>query len=83
MSGEQKLTGPNLANGVPLADLEDGKMIVGHANGEPVLLVRQGGQVFAVGATCTHYSGPLGEGLLVDGTVRCPWHHACFDLRSG
>ena len=58
-------------------------MIVGHANGEPVLLARQGGHVFAVGATCTHYSGPLGEGLLVDGTVRCPWHHACFDLRSG
>jgi apoptosis-inducing factor 3 len=83
MSGEQKLTGPNLAKGVPLAGLEDDKMIVGHANGEPVLLARQGGQVFAVGATCTHYSGPLGEGLLVDGAVRCPWHHACFDLRSG
>ena len=65
MSGEQKLTGPNLANGVPLAGLEDDKIIVGHANGEPVLLARQGGQVFAVGATCTHYSGPLGEGLLV------------------
>ena len=72
MSGEQKLTGPNLAKGVPLAGLEDDKMIVGHANGEPVLLARQGGQVFAVGATCSHYSGPLGEGLLVDGTVRCP-----------
>ena len=83
MGGEQKLTGPNLAKGVPLAGLEDGKMIVGHANGEAVLLVRQAGQVFAVGATCTHYSGPLGQGLLVDGTVRCPWHHACFDLRSG
>ncbi len=83
MGGEQKLTGPNLAKGVPLAGLDDGKMIVGHANGEAVLLVRQAGQVFAVGATCTHYSGPLGEGLLVGSTVRCPWHHACFDLRSG
>jgi NADPH-dependent 2,4-dienoyl-CoA reductase/sulfur reductase-like enzyme/nitrite reductase/ring-hydroxylating ferredoxin subunit len=83
MSGEQKLTGPNLAKGVPLAELEDDKMIVGHAHGEPVLLARRGGHVYAVGATCTHYSGPLGEGLLVDGTVRCPWHHACFDLRTG
>ncbi len=83
MGGEQKLTGPDLANGVPLAGLEDGKLVVGHANGEAIVLARQGQQVFAVGATCTHYSGPLGEGLLVDGTIRCPWHHACFDLRTG
>jgi len=83
MSGEQKLTGPDLAKGVPLDGLEDDKLVVGHANGEAIVLVRQGRQFFAVGATCTHYSGPLGEGLLVDGTIRCPWHHACFDLRSG
>jgi NADPH-dependent 2,4-dienoyl-CoA reductase/sulfur reductase-like enzyme/nitrite reductase/ring-hydroxylating ferredoxin subunit len=83
MGGEQKLTGPDLAKGVPLAGLEDGKLVVGHANGEAIVLARQGREVFVVGATCTHYSGPLGEGLLVDGTIRCPWHHACFDLRSG
>jgi NADPH-dependent 2,4-dienoyl-CoA reductase/sulfur reductase-like enzyme/nitrite reductase/ring-hydroxylating ferredoxin subunit len=83
MGGQQKLTGPDLAEGVALRDLAHGKMLVGHAGGEAVLLARQGDDVFAVGATCTHYSGPLGEGLLVDGTVRCPWHHACFDLRSG
>ena len=83
MGGEQKLTGPNLADGVPLSAIEDGKMLVGHAYGEPVLVARRGEKFFAVGATCTHYSGPLGEGLLVGDTVRCPWHHACFDLRSG
>jgi len=83
MGGEQKLTGPDLAVGIALTDLRDGEMLVGHAGGEAVLLARRGEEIFAVAATCTHYSGPLGEGLLVDATVRCPWHHACFDLRTG
>ncbi len=58
-------------------------MLTGHARGEPVLLARRGDEVFAIGSVCSHYSGPLGEGLLVDDTVRCPWHHACFSLRTG
>src|SRR5471030_2907585 len=58
-------------------------MITGHANGQAVLIARKGEEIFAIGATCTHYGGPLGEGLLVGETVRCPWHHACFSLRTG
>src|SRR5512143_284835 len=77
------LTGPDLTKGCDLADVPDGGTLLGHASGEPVLLVRQGGEVFAVDATCTHYGGPLAEGIVQDGQVRCPWHHACFDVRTG
>ena len=80
---ETKPTGPDLTQGIALDELPDGGMLVGHAGDEQILLVRRGREVFAVGAQCTHYQGPLAEGLLVGDTVRCPWHHACFDLRTG
>ncbi len=78
-----RLEGPDLGEGVALSSLADAAMLLGHANGEPVILVRRGQELFAIGATCTHYGGPLADGLLVGDTVRCPWHHACFSLRSG
>ena len=84
MGNSQDTThGPDLSQGVPLDQLADGTMLVGHVGEEDILVVRRGEDIFAVGAHCTHYHGPLADGLVVDDTVRCPWHHACFDLRSG
>jgi NADPH-dependent 2,4-dienoyl-CoA reductase/sulfur reductase-like enzyme/nitrite reductase/ring-hydroxylating ferredoxin subunit len=80
---ESKLTGPDLEAGIPVADLAGETPLLGHAHGEAVVLVRRREEVLAIGATCTHYGGPLAEGLFGDDTVRCPWHHACFDLRTG
>jgi NADPH-dependent 2,4-dienoyl-CoA reductase/sulfur reductase-like enzyme len=75
-------SGPDLTRGVAFADLVDGKL-VGHVGEEEVLLVQGGSDLFAIGAHCSHYHGPLGEGLVVGDSVRCPWHHACFNLRTG
>jgi apoptosis-inducing factor 3 len=74
---------PDLTSGIPESDLADGALLVGQVGDEAVLLARRGREIFAIGATCTHYGGPLGEGLMVQDTVRCPWHHACFSLRTG
>lgn len=82
MSEEQK-GGPDLTQGVALAAIADGSMLVGHVGEEPVLLARRGDEIFAIGALCTHYQGALSDGILVGDTVRCPLHHACFSLRSG
>src|SRR6059036_1863054 len=80
-SGE--LEGPDFEKGCKIDQVADGEMFLGHAFGEQVLVARRGDELFAIGATCTHYGGPLAKGLLVDCTVHCPWHHARFDLRTG
>ena len=83
MGDAPALTGPDFTQGIELSDIPEDGMLLGNANGEAVLLVRHGGDVFAVAATCTHYGGPLADGILGAGVVRCPWHHACFDARTG
>jgi len=77
------VSGPDFEQGVSVDDVPGESLLEGHAFGESVLISRSGEQFFGIGATCTHYGGPLGKGLRVGETVRCPWHHACFSLRTG
>lgn len=83
MSKPEKVSGPDFSQGYSFAKLRDGEMLLGHAEGEHVLLARRGDEVFAIGAACTHYGALLSDGIMVGDTVRCPYHHACFSLRSG
>ncbi|XP_020288513.1 apoptosis-inducing factor 3 isoform X2 [Pseudomyrmex gracilis] len=48
-----------------------------------VLLVKQKGQLHAIGTKCTHYGALLHTGALGEGRVRCPWHGACFNIKTG
>ncbi len=63
--------------------LQNGEMKRLDLEGTPVVLARVDGQYYAFGGTCTHYGAPLHEGVLKGHTLMCPWHHACFDIRSG
>jgi NADPH-dependent 2,4-dienoyl-CoA reductase/sulfur reductase-like enzyme/nitrite reductase/ring-hydroxylating ferredoxin subunit len=74
--------GPDLAQGIAPSDFT-GETLLGHVGDQDVLLVRSGPEIFAIDAHCSHYHGPLAEGLVVGDSIRCPWHHACFDLRTG
>src|SRR5499433_1160364 len=73
----------DLSAGVGIDSLPDGGTFAGRIGEDEIVLVRRGDRIFAIGAHCTHYHGPLAEGLVVGDTVRCPWHHACFDLATG
>ena len=80
---ETQLTGPDFGAGIDDPRLDENGKLLGHANGEAVLLAKVGGEYVAIAASCTHYGGPLAEGAIENGHVRCPWHHACFSLKTG
>lgn len=68
---------------MPAEGVEEGKLYRVTAAGVPVALLRQGGQFYAIAATCPHAGGPLDEGTLQGDVVECPWHGSRFCLRDG
>jgi len=74
---------PDFARGIPAADLPEGAMLEGTLGEDKVLLLRRDGAVRAIGARCTHLGAPMAKGIVADGAVRCPWHHARFSLETG
>src|SRR5207247_1235642 len=73
----------DLTQGIAISELAGGAIVRGKVGDEEVVVLQRGADVLALGAHCTHYQGPLADGLVVGDTIRCPWHHACFNLRTG
>ena len=83
MSEPLQASGPELSRGIELSDIPDGGMLTAQVNGEPVVAVRRGEEAFVLAATCGHYGAPLWDGVFLGTELRCPWHHARFDVRTG
>ncbi|MGE0171938.1 MAG: FAD-dependent oxidoreductase [Oligoflexales bacterium] len=83
MGGDTKVDGPELDKGVVLTEILSRGMIQGRVGDSPVLLICRGDKFFAVGAFCCHYGAPLIDGAVHGNEIRCPWHHASFDLATG
>lgn len=66
-----------------LSDFGPTRKLVRDVGGRGVLLCRLGNDVVAVDNACTHLGKPLDGGRVMAGQITCPWHNACFDLRSG
>ncbi|MCY1391792.1 3-phenylpropionate/cinnamic acid dioxygenase ferredoxin--NAD(+) reductase component [compost metagenome] len=82
-SSDHSPEGPDLIQGIPLTSIPPCGMIAGHVDGSPALLVQLEDGLYACSGSCTHYGAPLAEGMFVADEVRCPWHHACFNIRTG
>lgn len=65
------------------ADLPEGRAVTVHVNGERIAVVRKGGALCAISNVCPHQNGPLGEGMVRDGYLECPWHGYQFDPCTG
>ena len=66
-----------------VADLQEGQLKRVDVSGQPILLLRSGERIYAIGAVCSHYGAPLEEGKVQGDTIQCPWHFSRFALDDG
>ena len=64
-------------------ELEPDQMKLVHVAGRRIVLARTDAGYAACDDRCTHKGGPLSDGVLLCGTVQCPWHGSQFDVRTG
>ena len=67
----------------PAGELPNGERLFLEIDSQPVVIFNIAGTLYAIGDTCTHDDGPLGDGELVGFQIICPRHGARFDVRSG
>lgn len=83
MGVSAELTGPDFSNGVSVDLIKEGESLLGHVGDKPVIVTQIEGEFYAVGARCSHYGGPLNEGIISGEAIHCPWHHSSFSLKTG
>jgi nitrite reductase/ring-hydroxylating ferredoxin subunit len=65
------------------SDISERAATIVRAGRYDVAIFDVNGELYAYENACPHQGGPVGEGIVDDATVTCPWHGWCFDLRSG
>ncbi|WP_413560928.1 FAD-dependent oxidoreductase [Bdellovibrio sp. HCB209] len=83
MGTSAQVSGPDFTKGVSTELIQEGETLLGHVGDKAVMLAKVEGEIYAVGANCTHYGGPLNQGLLVGHHIHCPWHHSSFNVKTG
>jgi len=83
MSDDQKDIGLDLTQWAKVERVPEGEILAGVVGKDRVFVWRNGNGLKVYGVSCPHLGAPLNEGIVVGATIRCPWHHACFDLATG
>jgi NADPH-dependent 2,4-dienoyl-CoA reductase/sulfur reductase-like enzyme/nitrite reductase/ring-hydroxylating ferredoxin subunit len=83
MSDEHQDIRLDLTQRIEVDRVPDGGILAGLVAEDRGFVWRSGNRLKAYSAQCPHLGGPLDKGIVAAGTIRCPWHHACFDLATG
>ena len=70
-------------NALPLDALPPGSTAEVFIDSRPYALCNLDGEIHALGGVCPCSEGPLGQGVLQDHLLVCPWHGRRYDCRTG